>query len=265
MKKYRLISLLAAVLVAALSLASVVSAEDTTVYVTIANGDLVLAYAEVSLTDANGDGALTINDALINAHDAHYEGGASAGYGSTETEFGLSLTKLWGVDNGGAYGYCVNNASALSLADTVKPGDHIVAYVYTDLTAWSDTYSFFDTTTAEGSEVTLTLSASGYDENWAPVTFHVEGAVITVDGKKTDVATDADGRATVTGLDAGRHIISAVSDTVTLVPPVCVVTVAESAPAPDTAPSTGFGAFSLIAVAAAAATVILTSRREKVR
>lgn len=261
MKKHRLISLLAVMIVAALSLASAVSAEDSVVYVTIANGDLVLAYEAVPLIDADSDGALTINDALLSAHGAHYDGGAFAGYGSAVTDYGLSLTKLWGVENGGSYGYCVNNVSAMSLADTVKSGDHIVAYVITDTVTWSDTYSFFDTATAEGSEVSLTLSASGYDENWAPVKFPVEGAVITVDGEKTDITTDADGRAAVSGLDTGRHIISAVSDTTALVPPVCVVTVFGGATAPDTAPTTGFETFTLIAVAAAALTVIATSKR----
>lgn len=266
MKKYRIISLIAAMLVAALSLAPVALAADDAVYVTIANGNLELAYEKVALTDADGDGTLTVNDALIAAHDAFYEGGASAGYGSAETDYGLSLTKLWGVGDGAGFGYCVNNVSSLSLADPVKSGDHIVAYIYTDTEAWSDTYSFFDVTSAEGHEVTLTLSASGYDENWAPVTYTVEGATITVDGAATDVVTDADGKATVTVEGAGKHIISATSDSMTLVPPVCVLTVAEAASpdteAPTTAPQTGFSTVSLLAVAVAALGVtIISSRR----
>ena len=271
MKNLRLITLIAAIVITVMSLSSVVSAADDAVYVTIANGSLMLAYESVPLTDIDGDGALTVNDALIAAHDAAFEGGAEAGFASADTEFGLSMTKLWGNDSG-SFGYYVNNASALSLADPVKAGDHIVAYVYTDLDTWSDTYSFFDITTADGEKVTLTLSASGYDENWAPVTNPVSGAVITVDGEKTDIVTNEEGKAIVSVEDAGKHIISAVSDTMTLVPPVCVLTVTEAAPdttpettpdqTPDSAPPTGTEVFGLLAIAVASFGVImLTARR----
>ena len=39
------------------------------VYVTVANGGLELANSEVTVTDIDGDGALTINDALYAAHE----------------------------------------------------------------------------------------------------------------------------------------------------------------------------------------------------
>lgn len=270
MKKIRFAPILAAVVVLASSLVMPVSAEGKTdtVFVTISDGSLALAFEEVALTDADGDGALTVNDALIAAHDKSFEGGAAAGYGSEATEYGLSMTKLWGIeDKNGGYGYYVNNASAMSLADPVKAGDHIVAFVYTDTTAFSDTYSFFDVTEASASEVTLTLSSVGFDENWAPVTSPVEGAVITVDGNKTDVKTDADGKATVKVEGEGRHVVSAVSDAVTLVPPVCIVTVkdAETTPAgtgsEGKAPPTGSETLAIAAIGLTAGAFLLTRRR----
>lgn len=199
------------------------------VYVSITDdtGALVLAHEAIDVTDADADGALTINDALICAHAARHEEGAAA-YRSETSEFGLSLMKLWGVENGGSYGYYCNDASAWSLLDPVAAGDHVKAYVFTDLVTWSDTYSFFDAAAVEaaaGAEVALTLHAAGFDEMWNPVTLNVEGAVITVNGEATDVVTGADGKAVITFAEAGVYVISADSETMNLVAPVCVVTV----------------------------------------
>lgn len=200
------------------------------VYVTIAdeNGKLAVVQEKVTVTDNNSDGILSIDEALFAAHEAKFDGGAAAGYASDKTDYGFSLNKLWGAENGGSYGYYLNNSSAMSLSDEVKSGDYVNAYVYTDLTAWSDTYCFFDKNTAEGGEVTLTLSAAGWDESYNPVTLPVEGAVITINGKKTEFVTDADGKATITINEAGSYVVSAVSDTQTLVPPSCKVTAAAS-------------------------------------
>lgn len=221
MKKF-LALLMAAVMLAVVPAAF---AEDT-VFVTICNGELVLPLCEVALTDADGDGALTINDALINAHDTAYEGGADAGYGASMSEYGLGMTILWGVENGGSYGYYVNDASAWSLTDPVKAGDHITAFVYTDLTTWSDTYSYFDTIAAvgeAGEQLTLTLNAVTFDENYAPVVVTVAGADITVNGETVVGQTDENGQITLDVTEAGTYVVSAVANDAVLVPPVCVI------------------------------------------
>lgn len=211
--------------------------EAPTVYVSISDdtGVLVLAHQPVMLTDADADGVLTIHDALAAAHAAYHPDGTEA-YLAENSEWGLSLYRLWGVENGGSYGYCVNDASAMSLLDPVQEGDHIKAYAFTDLTAWSDTYCYFTAPVATGarlaaaavnSEIALTLSAAGYDESWAPVTLPVAGAVLTVNGEKTEVVTDENGNAVLNFAAAGTYTVSAVSETMTLVPPVCIVTVTE--------------------------------------
>lgn len=205
--------------------------EAPTVFVSISDdtGALVMAYQPVPLTDADADGALTICDALINAHAAAHPDGAAA-FAAVNSEWGLSMAKLWGVENGGSYGYCVNDASAMSLVDPINAGDHVKAYVYTDLTAWSDTYCYFAAPVAAGTvngEIALTLSANGYDANWNPVINPVAGAVITVNGEKTEIVTDENGNAVLTLAEAGTYTVSVVSDTMTLVPPVCIVTVTE--------------------------------------
>lgn len=202
-------------------------AEDATatVTVTIADaGSLAVAAETVEVTDSDNDGALTVSDALYAAHEAYFEGGAAAGYEAyLHEDYGLSLGMLWG-DNSGNFGYALNNASCRSLADIVADGDALIAYIYADTTYYADMVSYFDTAAVSvqaGEIFTLTLLANGYDENWNPVVLPVEGAVITVNGEKTAFATNAEGEVTLTLDTVGDAIISAVSDTAVLVPPVC--------------------------------------------
>ncbi len=204
--------------------------ETAEVYVTISdgNGDLVLTQEKVTVTDMDDDGVLTINDALYVAHEKKFEGGAVAGYASSMTSYGMSLDKLWGVANGGSYGYYLNHESPLSLLDVVKDGDYVNAYAFMDLDTWSDTYCFFDTNTVQtkvGQTVELTLNAYAYDENWNMMLVPVKDATITLNGVATEYQTDASGKVTVTLAEAGTCMISATTKTQTLVPPVCVVNV----------------------------------------
>ncbi len=225
-----------AALVLLLGCAVPVAAEEAAVTVTVSIADTtgtVLAGKEVTVTDADGDGALTIHDALYAAHETAYTGGAAAGYETSVTQWGLGITKLWG-DASGSYGYYVNSASAFGLADPIEDGDYVDAFVYAQAD-WSDVYCFFDKRTAEGERVTLTLQQAGYDANWNPVTLPVEGAVITVDGVDTAFVTDANGKVTVE-LAAGEHVISAKSATLALVPPVCVATVEQVQQQPQQPP-----------------------------
>ena len=211
--------------------------ESAEVYVTIADkdGNLAVAGEKITVTDADSDGALTISDVLYAAHEAFYEGGAAEGYATSVSQYGLGIEKLWGSANGGSYGYYVNNASAWALTDPVKDGDFVYAFVYTDLIGWSDNYSYFDSFMSDlksGDEVTLTYLRAGYDESWNPVTKPVEYAVIVIDGKSTDVVTNAQGKATFTVSGEGRHIVTARLDTMVLdvlVAPVFVANVSGSA------------------------------------
>ena len=190
-------------------------------------GALALAMEPVDAIDCDKDGALTIHDALACAHAAAHPEGAEA-YSAVPTEWGLSLMELWGVENGGSYGYYLNDASAWSLTDPIKEGDHVKAYAFTDLTGFTDTYCWFDTAVAEaapGGSLTLTLNAAAFDENFAPVTLPVEGATLIVNGAATEAVTDAQGVATFTFAEAGTYLITADSPLLNLVDPVCIVTV----------------------------------------
>ncbi len=210
--------------------------QDAKVLVTVSDGKggaPVLIQKEVKVTDIDSDGKLTVNDALYIAHEDNFTGGASAGYKSSESQYGLSLSKLWGIENGGSYGYYVDNNMAMSLVDEVKDGSSVYAFVYSDTAGFSDTYSWFDKNTAEakqGDELELTLSHITFDANWAPVPAPVEGAVITINGKETEFKTDAEGKVKVKFDEAGEDIlISAKSDSLTLVPPVLTADIAANA------------------------------------
>lgn len=272
-----------AVLVPPVCIINVATDITTEVYVTIADADgkLALVREKVTVKDIDFDGAITVNDALYAAHEAAYEGGAAAGYAAVQSEWGLSLAKLWGAENGGSYGYYVNNKASWSLADPVKDGDLVSAFVYTDLKAWSDTYCYFDSIDASvmpGQEFTVTLLSAGYDADGTPITVPVEGAEILIDGEPTGVFTDAEGRATLSYDIEGRFLLSAKSASAVLVPPALELTVIKdkitlpTADASDTnddvvsAPPTGDAAIEVVILAASAvilaAAVVFTNRKK---
>lgn len=237
-----LMAVLLLVLTAAVMPVMAETEETGTVYVTISNaGELVVTHEAVAISDADGDGALTIQDALILAHDAMFEGGAAEGFATVDSDYGPMITKLWGVENGGSYGYYLNNAMAMSLTDPVADGDCLTAYVFADTVAFSDVYTYFDVAAAEGKvgeELTVTLYQVGFDANYAPVSSPLSGASVTVNGVEAAV-TDAEGKAVVKLESEGEFVLSAASSELTLVPPVCLVTVtaAEAAPAEPEVPA----------------------------
>ncbi len=205
------------------------AAKGTVVYVSIANGTLEVAREEIELTDADNDGALTIYDALYLVHEAKFEGGASTGFAVSKGDWGPYISKMWGVENGGSYSYYVNDEMAGGLYDALKDGDDLFAFVYTDAATYSDAFTFFDKKEcADGDE--LTFYVVGFDENWTAVKTPTAGAEITVDGEKTGLKTDENGKVKVNVAENGTHIVSAALDGTLIVPPVCVLTKKNSAP-----------------------------------
>lgn len=195
-----------------------------------------LACAPVAVADQDNDGALTVYDALYCAHEQYFSGGI-AGFGTAATDYGVSMTKLWGKENGFGFGYYVNDEAALGLTDPVKDGDYVAAFLYTDLTDYSDAYSYFDVKTAtvtDGKPLTLTLSKLVFvpPEYNADVT-PTENAVILIDGEETAFTTDQQGKVAVTFADAGVHTVSAKAREGVIVPPACVVSVAKAHAAGD--------------------------------
>lgn len=182
--------------------------------ITIA-GETKLLYKEITAKDLNNDKKVNIDEVLYAVHEEYYDGGAASGYGSYESQYGLSLGKLWGT-NDGIGGYRINDVHVTtSLAEEVKEGSHVHAYTFSDTSRYSDRYSFFDRYTASvgvGSNLELTLTAANgsYDENGIPVEEKLEGAVITVNGVATTAKTNAEGKATLNFDVKGTYTVSAV-------------------------------------------------------
>ncbi len=232
MKKITAVLLSMVLVMGLFSTSAFAAGPSTEVFVTIALGDgtLALAQESVAVTDIDDDNKITINDALFCAHSAYYPDGVAAGYATELTEWGIGIKKLWNVVNGGSYGYYVNNASAWSLTDTVVAGDYVNAFVYQDAQGFSDSYSYFSAQTVDATayeSFELTLNCLTFDAEFNTVVTPVVGAVITVDGSKTAFTTDANGKATITLTETGTHVISADSDSVVIVAPVCKAEVAE--------------------------------------
>ncbi len=197
-----------------------------TVYVTIAQGEHKLTYERMRIIDLDKDGKGSIHDLIYTVHEELLSDPASSHFEIVETEYGKTITELWDIDNGTGFGYYVNNVMGTSLDQILSENDHVYLFAYTDTVGWSDTYCFFDTNTAEvrGKELlTLTLSASVYDENWNPVVVPVANATITVDSKPTEYKTDENGRVTFPVKGSGQVSVSAISEDMTLVPPICLV------------------------------------------
>ena len=205
------------------------AAEGIKVYVTISDkGNLVLKQKTVEVSDVDGDGALTIADALVCAHEKYYEGDSSAAgfaYSEKEGYEGYSIDVLWG-DNSGAFMYYLNDGMAWSLADPIADGDYINAFIFQDQTYWSDAYTFFNSHkigVKNGGSKKVTLSYYTYDENWNLVPAPLANAKIIINEKETEYVTGKKGKATLKFDKAGSYFISAASDDMTIVPPSCLI------------------------------------------
>lgn len=103
--------------------------------------------------------------------------------------------------------------------------DHIYAFGYADLEGWSDVYAYFDVLEGTNS-VELTLYYLAFDENWNPVETQLTDATLTVDGEPFPFGMNEEGSTTVSVMgEAGTHVISAVTEAMTITPPVCILTI----------------------------------------
>lgn len=204
--------------------------DSINVNVSISNGELLLAQEPICVTDVDEDGVISLHDALFLAHEAKYQGGAQKGYAVSQTQFGLSLERLWGIENGGSYGYYCNNIASSNLADEIHSGDNIYAYAYTDLTTWSDTYTYFDNSIYNinvGDTLDFQLLSAGYDANWNPITVPLSGAILMIDKNETSVLTDESGNGRIHFDKPGQYILSAKCTDQVIVPPSARVSVSD--------------------------------------
>lgn len=220
----KILSLLLAVIIAAsvCSVAVYAATDNITVYVSISDGALRIGRGKVHVRDIDG-GGISVYDTLYCAHEQYYPDGAQAGFEAETTIYGLSLKKLWGKENNYTYGYYINDEAANSLADPVKEGDDVFAFAYTDVKNWTDSYTFFDSKVYEADAydyIDVTLYCYKFDM----VSFKFEkipvaGAAISIDGASAKAVTDENGKATITALKPGTHVISASCEDMLIVPP----------------------------------------------
>ena len=202
--------------------------ESAHVHVSIvdAGGKAVLACQELPLRDADGDGELTVRDALLVAYDAQSDGSVQAEYAPEQAEDGRIEAMFFGESDDRIEIY-VNHASVRDLFSPIADGDLLYAFVCGN----SDDalYCYFDVSHASvggGESLTLSLIAADPEEEGLPVA----GAVIQIDGKDTAFRTDEDGKVTLQFDGSGSCVVSARKEGVTLVPPVCAVSVSNEEP-----------------------------------
>lgn len=244
--KKRLLSLLLA-LTMALSLATTgawaADQDSIQVTVTIANqgaiavgkNNTLMARVPVTVTDRNGDGKFTYDEAMAAAHKAYYEKG-EAGFAMD----GSMCSMLWGVETKNLCFYRNNEQTGYIDGQSITANDNLVAFPYMDTAGFSDQYGFFNQGTVSvktNEAVTLNLQGQGYNETFVMTTEPVVGAELEVyqNGtfQKLNVVTDDKGNSTISFDKAGKYIVSAQKSGIKWVPPVCIVTVTDQTPAAD--------------------------------
>lgn len=213
-------------------------AADAAVYVTVSNrGDLGMAHEEITVSDINQDGRLSVDEALYAAHTVSGKGYAS--------ENG-TVTKLWDVETTNV-SFFVNHEpiSTDVSADTIRDGDYLVASVDRDTVNDYDKYSRFHTIEKQvdgGREFTLTLV-----DNDGTALSGMEIGLWDGSGSTTMLGryTDENGQVTLTLDREGTYCVTAKgtlveqsynleTETFTsietpIIAPVCVVTVTGTA------------------------------------
>ncbi len=155
----------------------------------------------------------TLDDVFKSAHGQYHKDGEEA-YGTAESQWGLGVSKLWGIENGGNYGYQINNGEVMVMGPTqaVNDGDIVDAYVIKNNYPDTEAYATFNqpiVIVEKGESINYKLVSATYDENFNMVFVPVEGATIYSDGDKMDWVTDANGLMWIKYNEEGEHIITA--------------------------------------------------------
>lgn len=175
-----------------------------------------MAYKEVHVTDADGDGHITVDDALVATHDAYYTDGKNGYETYTSPEYGMSVTKLWGVSTYNTLFFVNGKGISTGVGDDdVKSGDSLYASVNADNTNYADWYTCFDETgktVCQDEEITINLK--GFQGMSGGTAANVAGVKVGIwkDGKfqqKGDAVTDSDGNAKVSFSEAGTYVVTA--------------------------------------------------------
>ena len=192
------------------SLQAQAAADPIDVYMTVSNeGTLALAHQKVTVTDLDKDGAFTYDEALKALHKEHKKGG----YATTVSDYGLQVTKFWGVEGTTLLFYQNDTLCALNVGEqAIAAGDDLVCAIMADLENWSDHYAFFtkkQATVTAGKNLTLTAKAFAWGDPFAAQGLQLgvwdNGTFTKLDGVKTN----ASGKATLSFDEPGTYVVSA--------------------------------------------------------
>ena len=183
----------------------------------VKDGDFVIAKdgvtelykAAVTVSDADCDGSMTLNDVFLAAHKA-YSANGEEDFATEASSYGPFITKLWGVESS-SVGYYQNGTSASGLTVEVKKNDDLTAYFYQDTTNYSDVYTAISgqTTVSAGNAVTYTASGIAGGVSVVP-----KGAAVAVYKIENDTevlsattTVSEDGTFALTFAEAGSYIV----------------------------------------------------------
>ncbi len=177
------------------------------------NGNPVMD-AEVTASDIDADGQITVDEVLKAAHEQYHEDEGDA-YAVIEGVYGPAVSKLWGVETANTLFFVNGEAISANVAvATMEDGDSLYASINKDDSYYSDVYCAFDraeveTTVNEDVELTLTSKSSmaAVPEKLADVQIGawVAGEFKAIEGAKTD----EDGKVTLSFEEPGEYIITA--------------------------------------------------------
>jgi len=225
----RVVPIFFAILILCLFCVSSFAKEETVcIKVTLAdgNGNIVFANKELNVEDADSDGVITVNDALVCLHRLYYNEG-EIGYNANKTPFGLTPKKVWGEEReNGAFAFYRNSTYRASLLFELCDSDTLDIYVLQDELGFGDIYSFFDrrsVSAKQGEEISLRLLGVSYDDNYNRITVPIKDAVIVLDGNATELVTDSDGYVSLSFDDERTHIVSVKAKSGYLMPAACIV------------------------------------------
>lgn len=193
-------------------------AASVTVYMTVSSQGVlaktadgsVMANREVTVQDVNGDGIFSYNEALKAAHEQY---NSADGYRAEEGAYGLSVTRVWGIDSYNCVFYTNHTALSVNVGEaTVSQGDYLVASINQDNQYYSDHYTYFDTnakTVNAGEEFSLTLRSPMYaGTSGVPdvmISTQREGSEMTEEAGMTD----AQGTVSLSFAEPGTYYVSA--------------------------------------------------------
>ena len=200
--------LLAAVILTSAFGAAAASAGGVDVVVTVAeNGGCPVVCEALTVTDADGDGIVTVCDAIAAAA-SKWGDKASLGFGASALTPAY-IKYVWSAGYGSAFGCFVNNKPAASCLDVLADGDYVAAFVYADAAARSDRYSFIEQSGESRKDGLLEFYAYYYDAQG-----EIEpaaGASVYLDGEITGEAVGDDG-AFLLAAEPGEHVVSISSE-----------------------------------------------------